>query len=302
MCVHEFPIASRQRDEYVFPISKGKYGFFCSAFRQYPSESATSVKISCKSLAAILHLIRWSTYLIGHTGILVWTQLVVRNCTRPSVGEGLAHKAMCGWVFDSGLTIQSMSGCLSHRGITFYQFQILHHTLSRTPIAYLNICTSCSSVTVTITLGVLWLVQSTSIRHLSCCFRACFVPEWHVPSLPLLQLKVSQLHHKMDSHNRTAKVWISMYCVCILCVQKIPLHFIGWPLILLSHGSTKVGSTSVSYPTSVKPGSTLLLSRVHPIFVVPCKYLVQYLVNVLTCVQIYVCMYHKQEGVLVCVF
>ena len=33
--------------------------------------------------------------------------------------EGLAHKAMCGWVFDSGLTIQSMSGCLSHRGKTF---------------------------------------------------------------------------------------------------------------------------------------------------------------------------------------
>ena len=114
-----------------------------------------TVTFSCKPLAAILHLIRWSTYLIGHAGILAWTQLVVRNCTRSSVEEGLASKAMCGKVFDSGLTIQSMSSCLSHRVKTFLSIPNLTSHLPSIPIAYLNICASCSSVTVTLTLGVL---------------------------------------------------------------------------------------------------------------------------------------------------
>jgi len=84
---------------------------------------------------------------------------------------------------------------------------------------------NCSTVTVTLTLGVLWLVQSTSIRHLSCCFRTCFVPEWHVPSLPLLQLKVNQLHHNMDSHIQTAKVCIPMCCGFSLYVHSFAFHW-----------------------------------------------------------------------------
>ena len=76
----------------IFLGSKRKYGCFCSAFRQYPSESFTSVTISCKPLAPILHIIRRLTNLIGHVKILAWTHLVVRKCTRPSMGEWLAHE------------------------------------------------------------------------------------------------------------------------------------------------------------------------------------------------------------------
>ena len=62
-----------------FVGSPSTYNVFC--------ESATS--LLC---AAILHIIRCLMNLIGHTKILAWTQLVVRNCTRPFNEGGLAHK------------------------------------------------------------------------------------------------------------------------------------------------------------------------------------------------------------------
>ena len=57
--------------------------------------------------------------------------------------------------------------------------------------------------------SVTWCVLTDPV-HInqvpSCCFIACFVPEWHVSTLPLLQLKWNQLYHKVDSRIQMSKV------------------------------------------------------------------------------------------------
>ena len=132
--------------------------------------------------------------------------------------------------------------------------QLLGTNIGQVLIPDLIVHASCSSGVVTQP----WCVLTDPV-HInqapSCCFRACFVPEGHVSTLPLLQLKVNQLYHKVDSRIQMSKVrsgvcaCVGVSCVCV-CAFQCALHgfaqtsifyeyffevLLGDPLVTLLH-------------------------------------------------------------------
>lgn len=126
------------------------------------------------------------------------------NSSHLTLSRQLLHSYCDQWLSKLWNLCQMASACTQFS----ISQQLLRTNTVQVLIVDLIICASFSSNTITLT-GSIHISQTPSS-----CFGACFAPEWHVPSLPLLQLKEKHLYYKMDSHFQTAKVRSAM-CVCV---------------------------------------------------------------------------------------